>query len=189
MTIPFPLQDAVARLSIVDVVLKNITTALGQNVFPGLNVTPTDDASFQLLLPTCTSFTTFDSPDKSDPRVDLYEVKAGVRIFRGPARDISALSQEEINESLLATIEANFLVSYWEQQDQSGGYLDENALNHFGAANVPHNVWPYWRELVQSACSRMGLPRAVLPSYKLKKKDLEPPKAEIMDTPPQISNG
>ena len=40
---------------------------------------------------------------------------------------------------------------------------DDLAL-HFAGANAVFNVWPYFRELVQSTACRMGVPQLVIPS-------------------------
>jgi hypothetical protein len=175
MTLPQPLQNAVDRLSIADVVVKSISTMLASNVVPGINLFADDESSFQLMAPTCQRFAIFDSADDEDQRLVMFEVKAGVRLFRGQARE---LSEQELDDAILATIEASFLVSYTEMR-KDGAFVDEDCLNRFGIANVPHNVWPYWRELVQSACSRMSLPRVVLPVHRLKKRDLQTPAPPI----------
>ena len=48
-------------------------------------------------------------------------------------------------------------------------FLTEDAITEFGRINVPHQVWPYWREYCQSTCSRMSLPVSVLPMYVINK--------------------
>lgn len=40
-------------------------------------------------------------------------------------------------------------------------------LNKFAQINGIFNVWPYWREYIQSVFERMNLPSIVLPVYRL----------------------
>jgi preprotein translocase subunit SecB len=51
-------------------------------------------------------------------------------------------------------------------------------LNAFASTNALLNVWPYWRELVQSFTTRAGLPALTLPLFRvqLAKPPLVPPK-------------
>lgn len=46
-------------------------------------------------------------------------------------------------------------------------------LNSFARVNGIHNAWPYWRELIQSVLSRMGLPPVVIPLFRLVPKSAE----------------
>ncbi|NLF07408.1 MAG: hypothetical protein GX594_05435 [Pirellulaceae bacterium] len=46
--------------------------------------------------------------------------------------------------------------------DATDGF-DEEHINAFGRLNGIHNVWPYWREYVQSTTVRLGLPPLTLP--------------------------
>jgi preprotein translocase subunit SecB len=55
-------------------------------------------------------------------------------------------------------------------------------LDAFGMMNGIYNAWPYWREFVQNATARMGLPTLIVPSFRFaaapndnpKSPDLEP---------------
>ena len=49
--------------------------------------------------------------------------------------------------------------------------LSFDNLKTFAAVNAVHNVWPYWRELVQSVVSRMGLPPLTVPLLKVRKPE------------------
>ena len=52
------------------------------------------------------------------------------------------------------------------------GFTAEH-LQAFADANGIYNAWPYWREFVQSATARMGLPPLMVPSYRLVSTDEE----------------
>lgn len=164
---PSKLQKAVARLNLSDVVVKNITATLAANVVPGVTLALGDPTSFQLAGPSCLNLLTYlgDDPEAGS-RLLVFEVKAGVRILKGTSADIQGLTGEGLEAAVLGTIEAFFYVSYTEEAEE-GSFVDEDCLAQFAANNVPFNAWPYWRELVQSACSRMSLPRVVLPAKRL----------------------
>lgn len=49
-------------------------------------------------------------------------------------------------------------------------------LEEFGKSNAIFNAWPYWREYLQSALVRMGLPAFTLPVYRLPAGMSEPKK-------------
>ena len=57
-------------------------------------------------------------------------------------------------------IDADFVLDY--SIDKSITITDEVATA-FGRINGIHNVWPYWREYVQSTSMRVGLPPITLP--------------------------
>ena len=57
-------------------------------------------------------------------------------------------------------IEAEFVLIY--AVDSFDGITEEGAFA-FGRINGIHNVWPYWREYVQSTTVRLGLPALTLP--------------------------
>ena len=57
-------------------------------------------------------------------------------------------------------IDADFVLDY--SFDKSIPITDEVATA-FGRINGIHNVWPYWREYVQSTSMRVGLPPIILP--------------------------
>lgn len=65
--------------------------------------------------------------------------------------------------SELLRIEAIFMLLY--HMPSFEGLLKSN-LDAFGEMNGVFNVWPYWREFVQSTTLRMGLPALTVPVYR-----------------------
>jgi|GEM_PF-1049528 len=59
-------------------------------------------------------------------------------------------------------IEALFVIRY--RVATLDGITEEN-IDAFGKMNGIYNVWPYWREFVQSMTVRMGLPPLTMPVY------------------------
>jgi preprotein translocase subunit SecB len=45
--------------------------------------------------------------------------------------------------------------------------FDKEHIEAFGKYNGVYNAWPYWREYVQSAISRMSLPPLTVPSLRM----------------------
>lgn len=90
----------------------------------------------------------------------LYSV--GVRLIYTDQADESF---DEGFEPLLQVM-ADFSARYISQEK-----LDKEALTAFSEENVGYHVWPYWREFVQSSCSRIGLwPAIEIPLYRVTKR-------------------
>ncbi|HGM5834611.1 TPA: hypothetical protein ACKP36_003031 [Serratia marcescens] len=68
-------------------------------------------------------------------------------------------SGDEAIPSMLC-IEATFEAIYQAKKE-----LEKNELEAFSAKNVGYNVWPYWREYLQSTCSRVGVNPIKVPFY------------------------
>lgn len=69
---------------------------------------------------------------------------------------------EQEDESVRAFIEAEFVAEYTVNKD-----LDQECINEYALKNASYHVWPYWREFLMSQCTRMYLPRLVLPAVQL----------------------
>jgi preprotein translocase subunit SecB len=79
---------------------------------------------------------------------------------------VKAYSREQ-PKNLFMSIEATFLTLYVvDSLDQ----IDKKDVEMFSIINPIYNVWPYWRELVQSFTVRMGYPALVIPLLKIKPK-------------------
>jgi len=80
-------------------------------------------------------------------------------------------SKEENDDSSEVKVEinANFVAEYYllEETKNISEFMEENkvVLENFHNRNVVHHVWPYWRELVQSLCSRAGIPIIPIPHH------------------------
>lgn len=66
------------------------------------------------------------------------------------------------------SINASFILLYCLPID-TGFSIDD--LNMFANVNGIFNCWPYWRELVQSLTTRMGLTSLTIPLLKIPKAD------------------
>jgi preprotein translocase subunit SecB len=90
-------------------------------------------------------------------------------------------------ESVLLDISARIEAVYSVSQDSS---FSEYQLRFFAKANGMLNVWPYWRDFVQSSVTRAGLPPLTLPLFRVLHKrkptrTLENSEAQRRDVVPQ----
>ena len=63
----------------------------------------------------------------------------------------------------VVSINATFLALY--QLENARDYPPD-ALKHFADLNGTYNVWPYWRELVQTFAARAGMGGLVVPVFR-----------------------
>ena len=70
----------------------------------------------------------------------------------------------EKQEAPMLSIEANFVIMY--SLDKIDDIRPEN-IKAFAQINGVYNVWPYWREFVQSTVARMGLAPLTIPVYRV----------------------
>jgi hypothetical protein len=67
-------------------------------------------------------------------------------------------------------LEATYLLVYMLKADAE---KPEDALQHFAELNGTYNVWPYWRELVQTVTGRVGLAAITVPVFRPRARNLE----------------
>jgi len=82
-------------------------------------------------------------------------------IYVQPTINTLVTSQGKTVVSIMATYELIYLLS----KDMK---VSQEELNDFARLNAMFNVWPYWREFVQSTITRMNLPPLVLPLFRIK---------------------
>jgi hypothetical protein len=69
------------------------------------------------------------------------------------------------------------------------GSLDEETIQNFGRINGVYNAWPYWREYVQNAVARMGLPPLVVPVYRIMDAVSKPEASKSLEKIPGRKRG
>lgn len=89
-----------------------------------------------------------------------FYVETMMRYVKEPVSKEVQEDEELLSGQLASSIKAKFVAEYHIVNDVD---IPEEALAEFGKYNVPHNIWPYWREYCQSTCSRMALPVIVIP--------------------------
>lgn len=99
----------------------------------------------------------------------VYQTEARMRYLKSSAKEElknSLENEEQLKKSIAAEIIAVFTSQYLIKCDKE---LSQDALMEFGRINVPHQIWPYWREYSHSTCSRMSLPVSILPMFVINK--------------------
>lgn len=77
------------------------------------------------------------------------------------AKSLSVHTSLEIVAGDVLRVVADFLLDY--TVSDSPVEITDEAADAFGKMNGIHNIWPYWREYVQSVSARAGLPPLVVP--------------------------
>ena len=72
------------------------------------------------------------------------------------------LSEPNEELSVRALIEATFVAEY-----RMASELEKVCIDEFSLKNASYHIWPYWRELLANQCTRMHLPRLMLPAVQL----------------------
>jgi len=81
-------------------------------------------------------------------------------ILNSDERSLVVRSFLTVSASDFLEISAEFCLEY---SIDSGVPITDEIVAAFGRMNGVHNVWPYWREYVQSISMRAGLPPMTLP--------------------------
>lgn len=104
----------------------------------------------------------------------VYQTEARMRYLKGPLPDEfknDPNNDEQLEKLTASEIVAIFVSEYAITCDDE---LEQEAVLEFGRVNVPHQIWPYWREYCHSTCARMSLPVSILPMFVINKsKDEE----------------
>lgn len=156
------LRMASENLNIMMVYLHSTETRFHNNFDP---LIPNQSLQGQFKLDTIASELKNVANEKGEnQRFVRFHVEAVMRYVKNP---ISKEAQEDealLSKQLASSIKAVFIAEYVILNDMD---IPENAIVEFGKFNVPHNIWPYWREYCQSACSRMALPLIVIPLLRM----------------------
>lgn len=118
------------------------------------------------------SFTSWTAEEMSE-KAPLLKIKHSEKPVRHPgSNSLEVLVDFEISELLDAKrksappgmfIRAQFRALYLYPEGYKPNRKD---ILDFAGRNAPLNLWPYWRELVQSLANRMCLPLGPLPLYR-----------------------
>lgn len=109
-----------------------------------------------------------------------FRIMTGLRLIP-PHVDPNAIQDDESAKLIKAQITATFIAEYALTKPD----LPKEAIEEFGRYNAILHVWPYWREFIQSMCTRMLLPPIVLPMYTVPAR--ESPQAEANDKPKEAT--
>lgn len=59
-------------------------------------------------------------------------------------------------------IKSEFIAQY-----ESACELTQDEINQFSEKHVYFHVWPYWREVIQSSCARLGISPLIIPPLRV----------------------
>lgn len=154
------LQLAIKNLAISMVYLDSTETKLLNEFDP---LTPGQKLTGQIRM-RAESHRVYEQTDQDGnvSRYICYKIAAEMRYLKD---HIPKEDDEENSEYLASEIKASFIARY--NILATDEEIPDKAFVEFGRVNAPFNVWPYWREFCQSACSRMALPVTVMPMYKI----------------------
>lgn len=85
-----------------------------------------------------------------------YEV--GVRLVPKEVLDNLEKNERVPEDAVVFELTAEFSAQYRFTKPDAPADTISAALKSFAQRNVAYHVWPYWRELIQSVCSRAGMP-------------------------------
>ena len=71
-------------------------------------------------------------------------------------------SKEKEGENVAPLVE---ITSIFNAVYRSAEKIENNVIEEFSKDNVGYHVWPYWREFVQSASTRLNIPPLETPLY------------------------
>jgi len=105
-------------------------------------------------LPTKTSVTV---------QIETKHLESENLIVATPQLNLTAFYEDD-PENPIILLSGKFMLRYRSQAVVKVATAD---LEAFGELTVAFNVWPYWREFVQSMTTRMGLPPLTLPFFRV----------------------
>ena len=105
-----------------------------------------------------------------------YTYRAGIRLVMDdvPEGEVVETDQTVEATSTAAATPIVEIVASFRAKYAAAVQLNSDELNAFFEDNVGYHVWPYWREYVQSTCSRLGLtPSLNVPFYHVPNKEID----------------
>ena len=69
------------------------------------------------------------------------------------------------NEKVVVNISGEYILTY-DLKDKKGLTTDD--IKTFCGMNSPYNIWPFWREFVQTMSNKMDIPVLVMPLLKFR---------------------
>lgn len=85
-----------------------------------------------------------------------FSYSLGLRFVNSQENEDEDESEADTLLEILATFEAKYT---------SNEQLNELCIKEFSKENVGYHIWPYWRELVQSYCCRLGIHPIAVATY------------------------
>ncbi|MBW3600398.1 MAG: hypothetical protein KY475_24430 [Planctomycetes bacterium] len=96
--------------------------------------------------------------------VDTHFDPERLRLSVYPYFHLLVKEKNSTPDDFFLRIEARFVVTYTVRSEEG---LTQTNFDAFAERNGIYNVWPYWREFVQSITARMGLPPLTVPVFRV----------------------
>ncbi|MCL6271224.1 protein-export chaperone SecB [Sansalvadorimonas sp. 2012CJ34-2] len=91
--------------------------------------------------------------EQGEQEVLVYKHAMAMRVVNEHEAD------EDGQPQILLEIQTTYRVSY----SIKDGLPSQEAMAEFALHNVPHHIWPFWREQVNATVLKAGLPSVVIP--------------------------
>ncbi|HGF3746758.1 TPA: hypothetical protein ACF4EY_000046 [Vibrio parahaemolyticus] len=156
------LNEAVSNLAIENIVLKDMAVKTHEDFDPDL--VPDDIFENGQSFRSVVRVQSFSQDDEEQISLYRYTYSLGLRFIPTEQRALHEAGEIEFDE-LEPYIEftASFLADYHAAKE-----LEKDSVDLFGDKHVGFHIWPYWRELVQNSCNRLGIDAVSIPPYRIK---------------------
>ncbi|MBN7122898.1 hypothetical protein BSU01_14435 [Erwinia billingiae] len=161
------LKSAIANLAIFNISLRSsmIESGEGYNML-NINATTKKPQSFRTIVK-IEAIELVKPDDGSTKLFYSFHYNVGSRLIESSPKEPTESDEDNDEDDVIVTIEANFEAIYRAKKE-----LSQEELEAFAAQNVGYNVWPYWREYLQGTCSRMGISPIKVPFYRFNESDI-----------------
>jgi hypothetical protein len=99
--------------------------------------------------------------DETNCRLIRFLFDTGVRIVDASVAG-NDVDQDFSNDQVYGEVLVTFVAEY---RLKDSDPVDMEAMSAFAQTNAMYHIWPYWRELAQTAFHRMRFPEIVLPMF------------------------
>lgn len=156
------LKRAQEQLLISDVFVREATLRANPDVDPKMSKNLTLGVQFRHTLVEDAQQVEATVSDGSKALFVRLHFDTGVRLIDATDGKPIPKDGEVPTERVCGEVQVTFVAEY---RVKDGKMLDEAALGAFAQHNAMYHVWPYWRELAQTAFHRMRFPEVVLPMH------------------------
>lgn len=98
-----------------------------------------------------------------------FSIDTRTRVVKYGEAGVPADSVEPEEADVLMDARITFIMEYFVSAANVEAF-DQAAIEEFSGKQVPFNMWPYFREFIQSLALRSRIPVPVLPPFQLPKK-------------------
>lgn len=147
-------EKAKKALSIKSVTLSRSYVALNDEVDPDIDASIAEIQGFRGVKKV--KETSIESEEGSFWEYHFFYT-CGLRLVED---SVEETDQPENDAEAVVEIKATFIARY-----VADVKIEKSMIEAFSQDNVGYHVWPYWRELVQSSCSRLDIAPIETPFY------------------------